>query len=285
MPPEQDYKMPFTYGNSEQRLPSTFIPAGAQVVWQWNETNVAQFGSTYIMNSTRTAALNVSAAAISTPGAAGGVGPRVRFTWTMVAGTGGCMVWPIYDQTGSYLSVPNRFRVRYRIAMANNMKVGFCIHNGNPSTPYAFGSAQLPASNSAEANSADPSVVGGETPWVSSGGTGGNSRSPNNSAGNPAVGTYYEDYYQYDLATASTPPIPMIGHNPIFGQGTSVTGANVATPSNILGAVPAAGWTNRTDLNYLGILFITNRPTGTSATVEMADLQVLNSNISSGGYL
>lgn len=282
--PEIDYKQAFSYGNSEQRLPSTFIPSGAQVIWQWNETNVAQFGSTYIMNSTRAAALNVTAFAVSTPGAAGGVGPRLRITWTMTSVTGGCMVLPIYDQTGSYLAVPNRFRIRYRIAMANNMKVGFCLHNGNAGTPYAYGVAQLPASNSAEANSADPSVVGGETPWVSAGGTGGVARSPNNSAGNPAVGTYYEDFVQYDLATASTRPIPMWGHNPVYGQGTSVTGANVATPADLLGAAPAAGWTGRSDVQYLGILFITNRPTGTSATVELADMQVINSNMSSGGY-
>lgn len=266
------YTRDFAVGTTESLPQSSYGTYTGNVLWQWNATDTSQFGSTYILNSTRTAALNITSATISATPGAGGVGARLRFSFSMVAGTGGAFIWPIYSSTGVNLTVPQRFRVNYRIAMANNMKVGFAVHdNAN----FAFGAAQLPATNVAETNWARTGIAAGETPWESVGGTPINARSPNNSAGNPAVGTYYEDYIMWDAATASTPPYPLYGHSPIYGQGTGQNTVNVAVPTDLTGNPPNAAWNGQTGLQYLGILFITNRGTGTSATVEIADFAVL----------
>ena len=283
MCPEPEYRNPFTVGDAEQRLPSAYVPAGGNVIWQWDEHSVAQFDTALRVKSISGSQLSISNFTISASGLTGGVGPRLRMTWTMTDLSGGCMILPIFSQTGSYLAVPNRFRILYRIAEAQNMKVGFCVWNGNLINPKGFAIAQLAEVPAAEVNWFDSSVVGGEAPWYSVGNTPIYCRQPGNTTGNPSVGAYYEDVVYIDNSTASTTILPFWGHTSPFGQASGATSQNFAIPTDLIGNPPNAVWTGASGFQYLALCFMTNRTTGTYAEVELADMQVLSAYMG-GGY-
>ena len=295
------YRRPFVSGTTAIEPPSTYQSTPSvqesDVLYRFNETDASQVSATiwaarcpdqelpppdpvyYALNGTAT---------FKAAGADGGVGPRILFDCDNNSPTiKPCLFQLIDPDTNDSWQVPDRFEIRFRIAHLNSLSIGFFLHNNQAvSGPFwGYGFANLHNAASTElilCEGGGGLCTGNEGAGfygvsLTAVGTTKSGIAVSNTGTNPSVGGYLSYLFDTVPATASTHPYPMFTAIGLGSSGSSSFGGNTWPPhgsNSILGSSPAAGWTNRTGLNYLSI--VCSPPSGpNSGTAELAEFMVI----------
>jgi hypothetical protein len=267
--------------------PDDYRPSGgSNILWAWNETDTTQFGTSAELKTSglpgNTFALTSSAFSfVGTTSGTGGAGARLRMTTTQTIGSGGAFQHAIYSSGTTRLIVPDRFVVFMRLAdlpSAGGWRVGVILWNGDTSAPWGFGCVNGEAGTTltelVRMEGATP--TGNNDPYVLSAVTKGGVDPA--SAGTGATGALIWWYFDVTQATVSTTPL---GQCHLHYLGTNFSGTARVIPmygaaGGFIGAgAPIAGWTNKTGLNTLSLLYKSNGSTGAAATADIAQFRIL----------
>ena len=273
------YNRPATSGTGEIVQPSYYASSSSNVLWKWNETDTSCLSSTITLRTTALGELNITnfTQTFVDAAASGGVGPRIRHTFTFGGGNGGAFIFN-FKNGSTDMTVPDRFIFRFRLAEATNIKTGIMVWNNNLSDPWGFGlcNGRAGTTTTEPGQLAGASPTGLDDPFLLPANTAGGVDPEDNVAGS-SQGAIIEYTVANVPATASTTPYPTC-HMQFLGtnfSGSSRLIRSHGTSQSFLGTAPAAGWTNKTGLNTLALFFIQYAPPGASATVDISDMMIL----------
>jgi hypothetical protein len=272
-----NYTTPFTVGTTETLSPASYSTGESLVIWKWNNTDTSQFQTT--VYKTTTASSFASSGSSVVVDTTSDIGNQLEFNLDGISTAGVNQFGALFDITDTDLVLPARYVVKVRFTYglasdASELRVGLMVHNRNASEFWGYGFEIGNASNVwTGARAEGTSASGAAAPFeVGSGVT-----FPGyQSITAPSTGGNYEFTWLVAPADASNPPY--IG---VFGIGASNAGVQPAfrlDNTNILSATPDAGWTNRTDTQYMGVYMRGTAPASPAtmdATIRIADFVIL----------